>query len=384
MIWLCGEKTLRAACPPTGKPRVINLVYTWNPDVQTSVTGGDKRDGNPLYHLVWQPFDQLLKGVKTVYYSPAGLINLISLAALPVNGTACLAEKYDLVRMGSTRDLVSPAEKSLITNAVVYGGINYDTLLPAAIAKAGSPGNTSAGAMPGEIAFNGAVRAGFGYLPGTLQEAQTIAGSLTGKGIKSTTLTGLEAREETFTALSGASSAPSLIHISTHGFYLPDTISVKNRKNVLYSPAGEIQFRYSEDPLQRSGLLMAGANLTWKGLPRPQGTEDGILTAREVSNMNLSNTRLAVLSACQTGLGDVKGSEGVEGLERGFKMAGVRNIVMSLWQVPDKETTEFMTNFYKSWLEGLEFHEAFRTTQVAMRKKYPQEPFKWAGFVMVE
>jgi CHAT domain-containing protein len=91
-----------------------------------------------------------------------------------------------------------------------------------------------------------------------------------------------------------------------------------------------------------------------------------------------------VLSACQSGLGDVKGSEGVEGLQRGFKMAGVRYIIMSLWQVPDKETTEFMETFYDNWLGGDDIYNAFRNTQMKMKTNYPDDPFKWAGFVLTE
>jgi len=100
--------------------------------------------------------------------------------------------------------------------------------------------------------------------------------------------------------------------------------------------------------------------------------------------MNLMNTQLVVLSACQTGQGDVKGNEGVEGLQRGFKMAGVKYLIMSLWEVPDKETTEFMETFYDDWLGGMEIHEAFRATQYTMSNKYKNEPFKWAAFVLVE
>jgi CHAT domain-containing protein len=100
--------------------------------------------------------------------------------------------------------------------------------------------------------------------------------------------------------------------------------------------------------------------------------------------MNLMNTELVVLSACQSGLGDVKGSEGVEGLQRGFKMAGVRYIIMSLWQVPDKETTEFMEKFYAHWLGSNDIHKSFQKTQLHMRNKYKDDPFKWAGFVLME
>jgi CHAT domain-containing protein len=112
--------------------------------------------------------------------------------------------------------------------------------------------------------------------------------------------------------------------------------------------------------------------------------EDGILTARDVSGMSLSNTELVVLSACQTGLGDVNGSEGVSGLQRAFKMAGVHYILMSLWPVPDRETVEFMDDFYGFWMSGKSIREAFNLTQVLMHHKYPDDPSKWAAFVLME
>ena len=101
--------------------------------------------------------------------------------------------------------------------------------------------------------------------------------------------------------------------------------------------------------------------------------------------MNLANSELGVLSACETGLGDLVGSEGVYGLQRAFKIAGARYLIMSLWQVPDFQTQVFMTAFYKHWLEGkMTVPEAFRATQAELRGKYSGEAFKWAGFVLVE
>ena len=112
--------------------------------------------------------------------------------------------------------------------------------------------------------------------------------------------------------------------------------------------------------------------------------EDGILTAYEISQMNLANTALVVLSACETGLGDLQGNEGVYGLQRAFKIAGVKYIIMSLWQVPDKQTTELMVAFYKKYLvKKMSVPEAFRAAQAEMRGRY-EEPFLWAGFVLVE
>ncbi len=118
----------------------------------------------------------------------------------------------------------------------------------------------------------------------------------------------------------------------------------------------------------RSGMILAGGNNVWNGEQIAEGVEDGILTALEVSGMNLSNTKLVVLSACETGLGDIQGSEGVYGLQRAFKMAGVDYLIMSLWQVPDKETQEFMGIFYEQWLSTNDIREAFKFAQDEMKK----------------
>ncbi|MBK9018430.1 MAG: CHAT domain-containing protein [Saprospiraceae bacterium] len=134
----------------------------------------------------------------------------------------------------------------------------------------------------------------------------------------------------------------------------------------------------------RSGLILAGGNYAWQtGKPLKPDMDDGILTAYEISQMNLANTELVVLSACETGLGDIEGNEGVYGLQRAFKIAGAKYLVMSLWQVPDQETSVFMTTFYKHWLEGkTTIPDAFRTTQ-EMRERFIN-PYQWAGFVLVE
>jgi CHAT domain-containing protein len=136
------------------------------------------------------------------------------------------------------------------------------------------------------------------------------------------------------------------------------------------------------NPLYRSGLLLAGANCTWNGIEAVLGTEDGILTAAEVSLLDLSETELVVLSACETGLGEIKGNEGVYGFQRAFKMAGVDYLILSLWQVPDKETQEFMIMFYKYLTKAKSVDEAFTKTVKKMQKIYP--PFCWAAFVLIK
>ena len=138
----------------------------------------------------------------------------------------------------------------------------------------------------------------------------------------------------------------------------------------------------SADPLLRNGIILAGANYAWSGKKPINGIDDGIVTAYEISQLNLSKTELVILSACETALGDVKGSEGVFGLQRAFKMAGAKKMIVSLWQVPDKETAELMTSFYSYWIKGKNITDAFAQAQADMRKKY--SPFYWAAFVLIE
>lgn len=144
-------------------------------------------------------------------------------------------------------------------------------------------------------------------------------------------------------------------------------------------------FRASERSMIRSGLVLADANYAWTyGQPRKQGADDGILTAYEVSKMDLRQTELVLLSACETGLGDIKGTEGVYGLQRAFKIAGARYLIMTLWQVPDFQAQAFMTTFYLAWLEeNKTIPEAFWAAQAYMRARYG-DAFQWAGFMLVE
>ena len=143
---------------------------------------------------------------------------------------------------------------------------------------------------------------------------------------------------------------------------------------------GVASFVENPNPLMRAGLVLAGANDVWSTKSK-KAKDDGVLTAQEVSHIDMRRTKLAVLSACETGLGDIRGSEGVYGLERAFKMAGVNYIVMSLWQVPDKETSEFMSLYYARLMKKKNIQLAFKDAQKVMRKKY--DPYYWGAFVLI-
>ena len=170
----------------------------------------------------------------------------------------------------------------------------------------------------------------------------------------------------------GKEVSPSIIHISTHGYFISDSINNDEDEYKLSDNlAGSFQLNSApENSLLNSGLIFAGANRVWKGEEPLEDTDDGILTAYEVADLNLRNTKLITLSACQTGLGDIKGTEGVFGLQRAFKKAGVDYIVMSLWNVSNKTISDFMETFYNKLLKGMELKKAFSISQLEMMKKY--------------
>ncbi len=351
---------------------------------------------NPaLYTLLWQPLEQTLAGVKTVYFSPDGLLHRLNIRALSTPGGQILADRHRLIRVNSTRQLViPPSTKAAANDALVYGGIQYD-MDAGAIQKANaSLSRYSPNGTRGELDFHqsdSTLRLGYRgadeggawqYLPFTEVEAGLLQHDLQEAGTSVRVLSGHAATEESFKAINHPS--PRILHLATHGFFFPDP----KKTPVMFGTSPTLKepvFKISDHPMIRSGLLLAGANYAWKsGQPLQPGMEDGILTAYEISQMDLSNTELAVLSACETGLGDISGNEGVYGLQRAFKIAGTRYLIMSLWQVPDFQTKELMTTFYRHWLkDGKSVPDAFQATQQEMQEKY-KDPYLWAGFVLVE
>jgi CHAT domain-containing protein len=183
-----------------------------------------------------------------------------------------------------------------------------------------------------------------------------------------------------------AYSSPSILHIATHGFFLnnktkefPEGHATWLGGLAFLDPGPKRDYNL-ESPMLRSGLALAGANTWLRHGSLPSEAEDGILTAEDVSNMDLSNTELAVLSACETGLGDVYTGEGVFGLRRAFVLAGAQTLVMSLWKIPDVQTKELMVDFYQRMLDGKPRAEALRDAQLIMKKKY-SNPFYWGAFI---
>jgi len=222
----------------------------------------------------------------------------------------------------------------------------------------------------------------FVSLPGTAKEVQAIDSLLRKKQWNTELLTEARALEENIKAF----KKPSLLHIATHGFFLPSdnlessSNDTSTQRTFTPLPLKEVYEESGLQTLLQSGVVLAGVNSRADTLY--QGIEDGILTAYEVVSMDLSNTSLVVLSACETGLGEVRLGEGVFGLQRSLKVAGVKDIAMSLWTVDDEATKQLMIAFYRNWLEYGDKQRAFKEAQLLIRESFP-EPYYWGAFVLV-
>lgn len=333
----------------------------------------EKEIGN----LFFSPLEEELKNCKTIYLTPSGLAHQINFKALPINEKENLGERFQVHILGATANLITNNPITINQNKnwefVLYGAIDY---------------NKRSDNTPKEEENNNfnqlASRSGnteFSYLAGSFQEIQTINDKAKALNYKTIVRAEKNATEESFKQLDGKEE-PFVLHLATHGYFFENIKQEKPDNSFLTDQSKSKIYQASEDPMLRSGLVFAGANKYWSKSTFESNNEDGILSAKEISNLDLSNCQLVVLSACETGLGQVNGSEGVFGLQRAFKMAGVKNIIMSLWKVPDAQTAELFDIFYTECFVGKTIHEAFQTAQAKMKVKY--SPYYWAGFVLLE
>ncbi len=214
-----------------------------------------------------------------------------------------------------------------------------------------------------------------GRLPATREEGERIAAMLGVRPWLGPDV--LEGR------LKAECRSPRILHLATHGFFIEDQKRDPNqeeRELGALGVSGRMLGPTPENPLLRSGLVLAGVN-TWHATGRfHEQAEDGLLTAEDVSGLDLLATEMVVLSACETGLGEVRTGEGVFGLQRAFVLAGAKTLVMSLWSVPDEQTRAMMEDFYRRILAGEPRAEALRAAQMAIRAEHP-DAFYWGAFI---
>ena len=349
-----------------------------------------------LFALIWDPIlarilqsENNIKKVKKVYFSTSSMISQIALESLIDYWGKRVSEDREFYRLSSTRELVKSDKNKIIDKAVVYGGLKYDAdILELAEAnKQIDIGKITTSRST--LEFIGSLnndRAGMHYLPATKIEADLIDSELQNNGIRSTLLKDVKGTEESFISLN--QDETNILHIATHGFYWSQSEfdSLQTRRAISLSQFGlNISLSYEEKALTRSGLFLSGANIALSGKEVSSNICDGILTAHEISKLNFNNLDLAVLSACDTGLGDIKSGEGVLGLQRGFKKAGANSILMSLWKVDDDATQMLMVEFYKNFLSGeTKAKSLLKAQQYVKSQPGFEDPEYWAGFVLLD
>ncbi|CAA7616158.1 tetratricopeptide repeat protein [Magnetospirillum sp. SS-4] len=340
--------------------------------------------GEEVHKLVWQPLERLLGGRAKVYVVPDGSLNILPIAAMVEKNRKYLIERVDLHVLNSTRDLLPSPVKAASGGYMINAGPDYNTeevvgkeTLEKARSRSANPDvmNAVRGMSSGMRGLK------FDPLPGAEKEGQLIQKTVEGQG-KATTIYSKGAAQEK--VLREMSQPPEVLHIATHGFFLKADDTLRKRLLKLQRSSDFSFPPPGDNPLLRAGLAFAGINSNAGVLGEIDTDNDGVLTALEVLGLDLAGTRLAILSACETGLGEVHEGEGVYGLRRAFQEAGVQSVVSSLWEVSDAGTQTLMAALYKRLLAGKTPHDALREAQLEMLRN-PQwsMPYIWSAFFMV-
>lgn len=345
-VYLCSEPDLQKILEK--KSYLSEYEYIYN-------LYSNKEKGKELYQMLWQPMESLLSNISKIYISKTGILNQISFSAIPMSGNKILADKYNISDLSSTKEIIESKKiyATGVKSAVLYGGITFSS-------------DTVKVAMLKDFSND--------FLPGSLKEVREIDSLFQKQNIKTQLFTNVSATEKSFKSIS--ETVPEIIHISTHGFYFSKTDTSFFLENTKFDRTA------FKNELNRSGLLFSEIqNLN----NRKPTDEDGILTAFEISNMSLQDTKIVVLSACQTGLGDFGISNEMSGLIRAFKLAGVQKLIVSMWKVPDAATQIIFSSMYQYFASGDEVETAFRKAQNDLRKnKNFRNAYYWAGFVLID
>ena len=337
-----------------------------------------------LYSRIFLPLEKDLGNTRQVFLSPDGTLSLIPFEIFRRPDGDFLVSRYTFDYLASGRDLLGFGASAFQgKKSIIMGDPDFDLRDAAgdrAVSK-DSPKKTPAWTARYSRDLRGLH---FSPLPGTRVEVREISKIL---GREDTLLyTGKNAAEEVLMQ----ANSPRFLHLATHGFFLPDQdiygwFGNQSSRGLQVHEGAEVDYYRIENPLLRSGLALAGANrVSGRGSQR-----DGIITAEEILGLNLRGTRMVVLSACETGVGEVRVGEGVFGLRRAFLQAGAKGLVMSMWPVPDRETSELMTMFYENIISRkMNRAKALRQAMLAhmevIKKRYgAAHPLYWGAFVFL-
>lgn len=344
---------------------IRNIITTFDDEINFSNDEWTELSSE-LYTKIWEPIIQYIKPGDRILYSPINMLSIMPWEACVTNDREYMNEQYDMIRLSTTKYICNSTTSHKIDQAVLYGGLIYDPTNIAIPSKDASP----------------SMRSGWQYLSATADEVKNIAEIFKENNIPTTIYNKTMGTEESFKSLSGKNL--SLLHIATHGFYFND------QESKTYDFLNDINapFKKGMDTsvLLRSGLMLSNGQKAWLDGHTSLNEEDGILLASEISLLDLHNVDLVTLSACQTGLGEIR-SDGVYGLQRAFKKAGVNSMLMTLWTVESESTQILMTQFYKNLLSGQSKRQSLLSAQKYLREYnngYYNQPRYWAAFIMLD
>lgn len=356
---------------PLFAERAIDSLNLVRPDMYY-----DKEFAAGILEMLWEPIGGHIAEHSTVYYVPSHLLFQIALESLPLPDGSLLGDHYNFVRLSSAREILRVHHclefADGTKDAILYGGLKYNLNSDDLRSQAHKYEVPSPLAMRGDNAVRGLD--GFDELSQTGLEVKTIRSVLSSHDVAVTLRDGAQGTEESFLSMHG--HAPAILHVATHGFYYtPD-----KAKNVEY-------LKGYADAMALSGLVFSGCNTAWKGGKQPEGVLSGILTANVIAAMDLRGVEMVVLAACKSGQGQAT-SEGLYGLQRAFKKAGVQTIVMTLWEVNDNACRDFMEMFYAHLADPANNWDKRRAFEAAKRSLMQDEryrkPYFWAPFVMLD
>jgi CHAT domain-containing protein len=315
------------------------------------------------FNEFWKPIKQAIGEAGKIYLSPDGLYNKINIQTLLNPETnQYLIDEVEIEIINSSRQLLASRFPFKPKEIVMFGNPDFG----------GTQKQYSAQKDP-DMLNRSFDAESISDLPGTAKELEGLAAIFDLAKVKYTSYTDSAANEKNVNNLHN----PEVIHFATHGFFLKDL----PRENYKQSIMGFDTKTLTDNPMLRSGLLLAGCRDLMSGGSK-QIRNDGILSAYEVSNLELLNTQLVVMSACETGLGTIINGEGVIGLPRAFLASGVQEVLMSLWKVDDEATQLLMRTFYQQWIATGDRVKAWQNAQQNLRKDYPS-PYYWGAFVSI-
>ena len=321
-----------------------------------------KIDDNRSYGNFWQPIQNVIGNPSSIYLSADGVYNQINLEAIQLDDGSYVLDKSNIILVSNTKDLYFDKRRSKriqdANTVTMFGDPIYYV--------ASEPGYWTGDAT--DRSGNPDV---IGRLPGTEREIQALKSLLRRDGWVTTDYMQNDATEQQVKDMDN----PRVFHIATHGFFQPDA-DLSSEDIALNDNLA------AQNPLLKTGLLMAGAGDILNETVSNFNKDDGILTAYEAMNLNLDKTDLVVLSACETGLGEIQAGEGVFGLQRAFLVAGARTIIMSLFKVSDEATQKLMVNFYSKWLTTGDKRQSFIEAKQEIREEFGNTIY-WGPFIMI-